>query len=129
MADFDELVMQLADIDAQLSDLPDDAYDERVTLRMKQTELRGRIHTIVPDYDHSRSTRELYEELEGLEAILQHLYDSEINVAGQGTASGTGSKTDAATDAIIIDGQIEEGRNVHELEERIAHLRRVLDER
>jgi hypothetical protein len=129
MAHFDDLVKELAEVDIQLQDMPTDAYNERITLHDRQNELRAEIHTIVPDYDHTRSNEEIEVELKACVFTLEGAYGIEINVAEMGTASGTFSATDAATDAMQIDARIESSRRVPQIEQRIDHLRNILDER
>jgi len=127
MAEFDELLHELAMVDEQLQDLPTDAIPERVDLHERQHELRAQLHGLVPDYDATRETGQLEAELAAMEVQLSCIEDQEINVAEQGP-DGT-SMQKGLTDAGDIDRKIEEGHGVPALRDRIVHIRGILDER
>ena len=127
MSDLDSIFSEMSEISTKLYELPDDAYAERVTLESRREELRAEAASLSDSMGDSRPTAEIKAELDALQDRLSTIEGSEIDVVGQ--HGGSGLEASAASDAMGINRQIEQGSGADELRSRIRRLEQVLAER
>ncbi|MDP8958620.1 MAG: hypothetical protein M3N51_05325 [Actinomycetota bacterium] len=125
MRSLDEVRAELADIQERLIQLPDDAFGERLELKSRQEELRAeaaQLRSRVPE-----TRKELEEELAALERQLDRLFQEHVDVVGQAGGSDAGDFGFTA-DAFHINKQIDQAGGREGLQDRIAEIRRRLEE-
>ena len=121
-----EVRVELTEIQRQLSELPDDAFGERISLREQQRDLQALAGEL---REGSRTPAQLAKELADLRRLRDDIFDRHLsigNIGGGGGPGGGGIEVeyvnevnrtiDQAWDRAKID------RRIAELEARLAHL-------
>lgn len=116
----EELRRELAAIVEQLSDLPPDAFSERVRLRELQTSLRA----LLAEPTEGRTRESLESELEQLTRRLERLLEDRPNV---GAMSDGGHGGDGLAQAQQMAWDYDEGQGRRDLDRRIKQIRRALE--
>lgn len=124
----DELLAELADVQQQLIELPDDAYVERFALRGRQYALREQTARFARDWDLDRSSEELTLELASLRERLTRLDHLKIDVAtqhGGGSNAGGGDGWGATQ----LNQGIDAAQGAGDLHARIGRIKAILTDR
>ena len=127
MSDLDRIFSELSEISLKLSDLPEDAYDERADLESRREALHAEAAALRESVGDPRPTSEIRTELESLQERLQQIKGSEIDVVSQ--SGGSGLEVSGATDTLDLNRMIETGQGADELRSRIRHLEKELADR
>lgn len=127
MSDLDRIFSELSEISMRLSDLPEDAYDERSELEGRRKALHAEAAGLRASIGDPRPTPEIETELESLRERLQQIKGSQIDVVSQQGGSGLESAGSAGT--FDINRQIAAGQGAAELEARINDLKKILADR
>lgn len=127
MSDLERIFSELSEISMQLTDLPQDAYDERAKLEGRRESLHAEAAALRESLGDQRPTSEIEVELESLQARLQQIKSSQIDVVSQQGGSGLESSQSSGT--FDINRQIAAGQGADELRSRIEHLEKILAER
>ena len=88
MSRADEITSELADIQRQLLDLPDDAFAERYGLQRRQDELRAEIRGDSSLMYEGRSDESLLEELAALRSEMRAIEAQRIDLVSQAGSGG-----------------------------------------
>lgn len=118
--DREELRRELASIVEQLSELPDDAFSERVHLRDLQTSLRA----VLAEPTEGRTRESLETELRQLTRRLERLLEDRPNV---GAMSDGGQGGDGLAQSQQMAWDYDEGQGRPDLNRRIKEIRRALE--
>ena len=116
----EELRRELASIAEQLSELPDDAFSERVRLRDLQTSLRA----VLAEPTEGRTRESLETELRQLTRRLERLLVDRPNV---GAMSDGGQGGDGLAQSQQMAWDYDEGQGRPGLNRRIKEIRRALE--
>lgn len=116
----EELRRELSSIVEQLSDLPPDAFSERVRLRDLQTSLRA----LLAEPTEGRTRESLEAELEQLTRRLERLLENRPNV---GAMSDGGQGGDGLAQSQQMAWDYDAGQGRQDLDHRIREIRRALD--
>jgi DNA repair exonuclease SbcCD ATPase subunit len=129
MSDIDAIFHEITEIDQQLSDLPEDAFDERARLQARHEELRQQAARLAAESDVDRPIGELETELAALRQQLDAIEGERIDMvqqSGGGDAAGPGAE---GLGGVSLNRQIEAAQGADEIKARIAVLERQLHER
>jgi len=129
MSDIDAILRELAEIDEKLETLPADAFNERITLHDRQTELRAEVARLSAEIPADRPTADIEAELASLENRLAEIKGERIDVveqSGGGDAAGAGAEGLGATG---INWQIEQAEGAPAIRDRIKVLKDALRNR
>lgn len=127
MSDLDRIFRELSEISTQLADLPTDAFDDRARLESKREALHAEAAALRDGIGDERSTLEITDELNSLQARLDQIKGLEIDVVSQ--HGGSGLEASGASHALDLNRQIGAGQGVDELQARIRKLRKILADR
>lgn len=116
----EELRRELSSIVEQLSDLPPDAFSERVRLRDLQTSLRA----LLAEPTEGRTRESLETELVQLTKRLERLLENRPNV---GAMSDGGQGGDGLAQSQQMAWDYDEGQGRPDLDRRIKEIRRALE--
>ncbi len=116
----EELRRELSSIVEQLSDLPPDAFSERVRLRDLQTSLRA----LLAEPTEGRTRESLETELEQLTIRLERLLENRPNV---GAMSDGGQGGDGLAQSQQMAWDYDQGQGRPDLDHRIKEIRRALE--
>lgn len=116
----EELRRELSSIVEQLSDLPPDAFSERVRLRELQTSLRA----LLAEPTEGRTRESLETELEQLTRRLERLLEERPNV---GAMSDGGQGGDGLAQSQQMAWDYDQGQGRSDLDRRIKEIRRALE--
>ena len=129
MSDIDAIMQELADIDEKLETLPPDAFNERITLHDRHTELRAQAAELSSDAAADRPTADIEAELGALEHRLAEIKGERIDLveqSGGGDSAGPGAEGLGATG---INWQIEKSAGAPAITDRIKDLKDELRKR
>lgn len=118
--DREELRRELSSIVEQLSELPEDAFSERVRLRDLQTSLRA----VLAEPTEGRTRESLETELRQLTRRLERLLEDRPNV---GAMSDGGQGGDGLAQSQQMAWDYDEGQGRPDLNRRIKEVRRALE--
>lgn len=116
----EELRRELSSIVEKLSDLPPDAFSERVRLRDLQTSLRA----LLAEPTEGRTRESLETELEQLTKRLERLLENRPNV---GAMSDGGQGGDGLAQSQQMAWDYDAGQGRQDLHRRITEIRRALE--
>lgn len=128
MADVDELIRELGEVQDRLIALPDDAFAERFELLRRQDELRERAAAHTAGVDNERPTEDLLAELAALRKRRDSLESQHINVMLQASnvdAAGFSGHADAAQ----MNRRMDDAQGMAQIVSRIGRLKGVLADR
>ena len=124
-----DLTRQLADIQRQLMDLPDDAFAERVELRRRQDELRALAWAGDNPMDAGRSTEDLENELHGLRAQMKSIEKQRIDLVKQAGSGGATSSEMGNLGGVKINKAIDDAHGLPRIKARIGVIKGILADR
>jgi hypothetical protein len=127
--DIDELTRALADIQKQLIDLPDDAFEQRYRLRQKQDALRAEAKTHAQDLDRQRTTPDLLSELSGLRSQMKAIEKQRIDLVYQAGSGGATSSEMGNLGGVKINRGIDEAQGLPKIKARIGLIKGILIDR
>lgn len=124
----DELLVELAEVQERLIELPSDAFAERYELRGRQYALREQTARFARDWDLDRSSEDLIVELASLQERLAQLDHLKIDVA---TQHGGGSNADGGDGwgATQLNQGIDAAQGAGDLHARIGRIKAILTDR
>jgi len=129
MSDIDAIFHEITEIDQKLTELPDDAFEERLQLQQRHDELHREAAALAADADANRPIGEIEAELAALRQQLDSIEGKRIDMvqqSGGGDASGPGAEGLGATS---LNWQIEEAQGADQIKARIALLKKQLSDR
>lgn len=130
MATLDEVILQMAETQQCLDEAPVDAFMERLDLKDRLNELRAEAATLRAGTEAEGSTHELLARLASLRRQRDEVEKSQIDVVKQaGTLTAGVAGTTHQGDATRLNRQIREGLGMPQIEQQIAHVKRLLVER
>jgi hypothetical protein len=130
MANLEEVVLELAETQRRLDELPADAFLEKLDLKDHLNDLRAEAASLRAGSDAEGSNAQLLERLANLRLQRDTVEKSQIDVVKQaGTLTAGLSGTTHQGDATRLNRQIRHGRGITQIEEQIAETKRVLSDR
>ncbi len=126
MVSLNELFTEISSLRRRLEDLPQDAYDERVKIRSRITELHAEAHEIEEEMplDREHLEAELRELMAEHDAIVSGHVDP-VSQSGSLSASVPGDTSGAQNINRAIDAAADLSRlekHIRELKRRLGHL-------
>ena len=125
MTTLDDLLAELSRVLLELDDLPVDSPG-RESLESRRDELRAALRSV--DVDAQRPTAELLEEHARLDARLRSAGKDRVRKVGTKYLGAT-QTVGGGVEPAEINRMLDESNRVEELEERLAHLTDILQER
>ena len=125
----DDIVRQLADIQKQLIDLPDDAFEERYELQKQQEELRSIARSDNNPMDRGRSDDELLAELASLRDRMKYIEKQRIDLVQQAGSGGASSSEMGNLGGVQINKGIDDAMGLPQIKARIGVLKGILQDR
>ena len=125
----EDITRQLADIQKQLIDLPDDAFEERYQLRKRQDELRAVARSADNPLDQSRSDQELLSELAGLRSQMYAIEKQRIDLVQQAGSGGSTSGEMGNLGGVKINKGIDDAHGLPQIKARIGVIKGILEDR
>jgi hypothetical protein len=129
MDDRMDLIRELADIQARLSELPEDAYAERDELRRRQEELRSIARSGGGSMDADRPTPDLLAELASLRAQMRAIERQRIDLVKQAGSGGPSSGEMGNLGGVQINKGIDDAQGLPHIKARIGVIKGVLSDR
>jgi hypothetical protein len=125
----DDITRQLADIQKQLIDLPDDAFEERYRLRTRQDELRAIARSGDNPLDRGRSDEDLLNELAGLRSQMYAIEKQRIDLVQQAGSGGSTSGEMGNLGGVKINKGIDDAQGLPGIKARIGVIKGILEDR
>ena len=125
----DDITRQLADIQKQLIDLPDDAFEERYRLRTRQDELRAIARSGDNPLDRGRSDEDLLNELAGLRSQMYAIEKQRIDLVQQAGSGGSTSGEMGNLGGVMINKGIDDAQGLPGIKARIGVIKGILEDR
>ena len=125
----DDITRELADIQKQLIDLPDDAFAERYRLRTRQDELRAIARSTDNPFDADRPTDELLSELKGLRTQMKEIERQRIDLVAQAGSGGSSTGEMGNLGGIQINKAIGDSMGLDRIKGRIGVIKGILSDR
>lgn len=129
MDDIGDLAAQLADVQRQLLDLPDDAFAERFELKKRQDTLRLQARAHAQDLDKQRSTEDLLAELSGLRSQMLHIEGQRIDLVRQAGSGGAVSSEMGNLGGVQINKGIDDAMGLPKIKARLGLIKGILIDR
>ena len=129
MSRADEITSELADIQRQLIDLPDDAFAERYELQRRQDELRAEIRGDSSLMYEGRSDESLLEELAALRSEMKAVEAQRIDLVAQAGSGGASTGEMGNLGGVALNQGIDEAHGLSQIKNRIGIIKNVLQER
>ncbi len=129
MDDIGDLTAQLAQVQRQLLDLPDDAFAERFELKKRQDALRIQARSRAQDLDKQRSTEDLLAELGGLRSQMRHIESQRIDLVRQAGTGGPGAAEMGNLGGVQINKGIDDAMGMPKIKARIGLIKGILTDR
>lgn len=127
MADLDDVVQQLAEIEDALLALPTDAFAERYDLQVIRDDLREQAATFRANADAGRSDAELVAEHAALIARLDSIVAGGMNVMAQGMGGPDAAGVSAVEAG--INQRIQSAQGADQVRSRLASVEQALERR
>lgn len=129
MTDLESITKRLAEIQDELTKLPDDAFAAKMDLRAEQDQLRAYARAYREGIDDSRDTDELLAELRQLRHRLAEIDRMKIDMVKQsGSTGGAGPGADG-WGGVQLNQQIDAAQGTDELRKRIGRIKGILTDR
>ena len=125
----DDITRELADIQKQLIDLPDDAFEERYRLRTRQDELRAIARSGDNPLDRGRSDEHLLNELAGLRSQMYAIEKQRIDLVQQAGSGGSTSGEMGNLGGVKINKGIDDAQGLPGIKARIGVIKGILEDR
>lgn len=119
----DDLRQELSAVAARLVELPEDAYEERATLRTRQHELRQQVVESMGTEDLP-ALRARAEELVGR---IEHAIGRRLSAASAGGGGETGGGAVHPYEFMMLNAQIDEASGLAEMKAELAGIRARID--
>ena len=129
MDDIGDLTKQLADVQKQLWDLPDDAHTERSELKQRQSELRAEAAQYASRLDDDRPTDDLLVELGALRAKMSAIEGERIDLVYQAGSGGSASGEMGNLGGVAINKGIDDAMGLPKVKARIGVIKGTLSDR
>jgi hypothetical protein len=129
MDDLFAITRELADIQRQLIDLPDDAFEERYQLRMRQDELRKVARGADNPMDAGRTDAELLSELRSLRDQMKAIERQRIDLVGQAGSGGGSTGEMGNLGGVKLNKQIDDAQGLDRVKARIGVIKGILVDR
>jgi hypothetical protein len=129
MSDVDDLIKELGEIQKRLAELPEDANDERFTLRQRQDELRGQAREHAGDLDKDRPTSEMLYELDALRSQMKAVEGQRIDLVQQAGSGGATSGEMGNLGGVKINKGIDDAMGLPKIKARIGRIKGILTDR
>ena len=127
MGDIGDLTRQLADVQKELWDLPDDAFAKRFELKEKQAALREQAAQYAERLDAGRSTEDLLIELSALRTQMASIEGQRIDLVTQAGSSSAGEMGNLG--GYGINKGIEDAMGLPKIKARIGLIKGILVDR
>jgi hypothetical protein len=129
MDDLFAITRELADIQQQLIELPDDAFEQRYQLRQRQDELRKIARSADSPLDAGRSDAELLAELRALREQMKAIEGQRIDLVGQAGSGGGSSGEMGNLGGVKLNKQIDDAQGLGKVKARIGVIKGNLTDR
>ncbi|MDJ0790992.1 MAG: hypothetical protein QNJ71_03760 [Acidimicrobiia bacterium] len=129
MSRSDDITRELADIQKQLLDLPDDAFAERYELQRRQDELRAEIRGDSAAMYKDRSDESLLDELAALRGQMKAIEDQRIDLVSQAGSGGASTGEMGNLGGVQINKGIDDAHGLSDIKNRIGIIKNELDAR
>jgi hypothetical protein len=129
MTDLFAVTRELADIQKQLLDLPDDAFAERFALRQRQDELRAIARSVDNPMDAATSDAQLLAELQALRMQMKSIERQRIDLVGQAGSGGAASGEMGNLGGVKINKGIDDAMGLDKVKARIGVIKGILTDR
>jgi acetyl-CoA carboxylase beta subunit len=127
MTDIGDLTRQLADVQMELWDLPEDAFAERFALKEKQAALRTQAAQYAERLDEGRSTDDLLVELSALRTQMVAIEGQRIDLVTQAGSTSAGEMGNLG--GYSINKGIEDAMGLPKIKARIGLIKGILIDR
>ena len=129
MDDIGDLTKQLADVQKQLWDLPEDAHAERIELKERQSELRAEAAQYASRLDDDRPTDDLLTELAALRVKMTAIEGKRIDLVYQAGSGGSASGEMGNLGGVAINKGIDDAMGLPKVKARIGVIKGTLSDR
>jgi len=129
MDDLFAITRELADIQQQLIELPDDAFEQRYQLRQRQDELRKIARSADSPLDAGRSDAELLAELRALREQMKAIEGQRIDLVGQAGSGGASTGEMGNLGGVKLNKQIDDAQGLGKVKARIGVIKGNLTDR
>lgn len=125
----DDIRVRLGEIQTELLDLPDDAFEQRHKLREEQDRLRTEARSHAGDMDKDRSTPDLLSELSGLRSQMKSIEKMRIDLVQQAGSGGATSSEMGNLGGVKINKGIDDAQGLPAIKARIGLIKGILIDR
>ena len=129
MADLDDVVRRLSEVQDQLLALPDDAFSEKYRLQQRRKELRDLAKEFADDWDAERPTENLLGELKSLRQRLAEVNNQRINLVSQAGGGGAEGPGASGVGGVSLNAAISNAQGQGTLQARIGRINAILIDR
>ena len=129
MSRSDDITRELADIQKQLLDLPDDAFAERYELQRRQDELRAEVRGDSAAMYKDRSDESLLDELAALRGQMKAIEGHRIDLVSQAGSGGVSTGEMGNLGGVQINKGIDDAHGLPDIKNRIGIIKNELDAR
>jgi len=129
MVDPTDIIAKLADVQARLLALPDDAFAAKYELMKEQDTLRDEASGLATDIDSERSDDDLLRELDGLRRQMKHIEKQRIDLVFQAGSGGASTSEMGDLGGVKINKGIDDALGLPKIKARIGMLKGTLSDR
>jgi len=129
MVDLFAITRELASIQQQLHDLPEDAREERYALHRRQDELRSIARSVPNPMDAGRSDAELLAELKALRQQMTSIEKQRIDLVMQAGSGGATTGEMGNLGGVKINKAIDSAQGLDSIKARIGVIKGILSDR
>ena len=129
MADVDEVLQGLSEVQDQLLALPDDAFAEKFRLQKHRDELRAQAAEFAQDWDAERPTEDLLAELVALRHRLAETDKHRVDLVSQAGSGGQEGYGASGAGGVSLNTSIDQAQGVGDIQARIGRIKGILIDR
>ncbi len=124
-----EATRELAEVQRQIAELPDDAFEQRYLLHRREDELRAIARSAPHALDQGRSDAELLDELRSLRARVRDIEKQRIDLVMQAGSGGPGTGEMGNLGGVKINKGIDDALGLGPIQQRLGVVKGILIDR
>lgn len=125
-ANLDDVLAELRDLQQRLSELPEDAFAER----LRAQERRRELHAYAAELrDSSRSSEDLQKELDDLRRLRDQVFERHLSIGNIGPGGGEGGGGIEVRYVVEVNRTIDEAWDLGRIQRQIRELEVKLGDR
>ena len=129
MADLDDVVRRLSEVQDQLLALADDAFAEKYRLQQRRDELRDLAEEFADDWDAERATEDLLRELKSLRQRLAEVDKQRVDLVSQAGSGGSEGPGGSGLGGVSLNAAISDAQGMGTIQARIGRINSILIDR